>query len=384
MPAKRQGADLRISVSALMRHSGSGSRRPEYELVNSASRILGVGTAVPPTSYSQGELLDRFGITDPRVRSLFLNGGIERRNLTLPPSHADGHLAEETQRQLLDKHRTAGTELGRNALMACLREIGATPADIRHLCCVTSTGFLTPGLAAWLVHDLPIDRHCYRLDVVGMGCNAGLNALASVTAWSRAHPGELAMMVCVEVSSAAYLHDGTLRSAVVNSLFGDGAAAVAVMTHSDREPASSPSILGFSSMMIPEAIHAMRYDWDDRHGKLSFYLDPEIPYVIGAHAEPSVARLLDEFALRRCEIAHWIVHSGGKKVIDSIRVNLGLTRYDLRHTTGVLCNHGNLSSGSFLFSLEKLRDEDTTAAGEFGVMMTMGPGTSIEMALIQW
>ncbi|MFG1798291.1 3,5-dihydroxyphenylacetyl-CoA synthase DpgA [Nocardia sp. NPDC049149] len=351
--------------------------------MNPTSRILGVGTAVPSTSYSQEELLDSFGITDPRVRSLFLNGAIERRNLTLPPHTAD-RLTEETQRQLLEKHRTAGTELGRDALLVCLRKIGATPADIRHLCCVTSTGFLTPGLAAWLVHDLPLDRHCYRLDVVGMGCNAGLNALAAVNAWSRAHPGELAVLVCVEVSSAAYLHDGTLRSAVVNSLFGDGAAAAAVMTRPDQENASAPSILGFSSMMIPEAIHAMRYDWDDSHGKFSFYLDPMIPYVIGAHAEPSVTRLLDEFDLRRHDIAHWIVHSGGKKVIDSIRVNLGLTRHDLRHTTGVLRNHGNLSSGSFLFSLDRLREENTVTTGEFGVMMTMGPGTSIEMALIQW
>ncbi|MBF6169259.1 type III polyketide synthase [Streptomyces gardneri] len=365
-------------------HSGPRATGRERESVSPSARIFGVGTAVPPTSYSQQELLDSFGITDSRVRSLFLNGAIERRNLTLPPTHTDGGFTEETQRQLLEKHRTAGTELGRHALLACLQKVGAAAEDIRHLCCVTSTGFLTPGLAAWLVHDLPIDRHCHRLDVVGMGCNAGLNALASVSAWARAHPGELAVMVCVEVSSAAYLHDGTLRSAVVNSLFGDGAAAVAVIARPTQENNTAPSILGFSSTMIPEAIHAMRYDWDDSHGKFSFYLDPDIPYVIGAHAEPSVDRLLTEFALRRSDITHWIVHSGGKKVIDSIRLNLGLSRFDLRHTTGVLRDHGNLSSGSFLFSLEKLCNENTATADEFGVLMTMGPGTSIEMALIQW
>lgn len=37
------------------------------------------------TSYTQQEMLDEFGITDPRIRSVFLNSAIERRGLTLPP-----------------------------------------------------------------------------------------------------------------------------------------------------------------------------------------------------------------------------------------------------------------------------------------------------------
>ena len=58
-----------------------------------------------------------------------------------------------------------------------------------------------------------------------MGCNAGLNALNAVSGWAAANPGKLAVMVCVEVCSAAYVFDGTMRTSVVNSLFGDGAAA---------------------------------------------------------------------------------------------------------------------------------------------------------------
>ena len=78
------------------------------------------------------------------------------------------------------------------------------------------------------------------------------------------------------------------------------------------------------------------------------------------------------------------MHSGGKKVIDAVRVNLGLTRHDVRHTTGVLCDYGNLSSGSFLFSYERLLREGVTEPGDYGVLMTMGPGSTIETALVQW
>jgi polyketide synthase Type III len=128
----------------------------------------------------------------------------------------------------------------------------------------------------------------------------------------------------------------------------------------------------------------MRYDWDEPQGKFSFYLDPDIPYVVGAHAELVAGRLLAGTGLRRSDISHWIVHSGGKKVIDAIRVNLGLTRHDMRHTIGVLRDYGNLSSGSFLFSYERLLRESVAKPGEYGVLMTMGPGSTIESALIQW
>ncbi|WPB88468.1 3,5-dihydroxyphenylacetyl-CoA synthase DpgA [Streptomyces malaysiensis] len=354
--------------------------------IREAPGIVGVGAAVPPDSYTQRELLDTFGVTDPRIRSIFLNGAIERRNLSLPPLGPDGKPTTETQGDLLRKHTASGLRMGREAVERCLKDVGASLADVRYLCCVTSTGLLTPGFSALLIKDLGVERSCQRLDVVGMGCNAGLNALNAVSGWAAGHPGELAVMVCVEVCSAAYVFDGTLRSSVVNSLFGDGAAAVAVRAPGGTSGAQppTPALLRFTSHIIPEAVGAMRYDWDDGHGKFSFYLDPEVPYVVGANAETAVERLLTGTGVRRSDVTHWVVHSGGKKVIDSVRVNLGLSRHDVRHTLGVLRDHGNLSSGSFLFSYERLRDEKAALPGDIGVLMTMGPGSTIETALVGW
>jgi 3,5-dihydroxyphenylacetyl-CoA synthase len=352
-----------------------------------APRIVGIGAAAPDTEYTQRELLDLFDITDDRIRSIFLNGAIERRRLTLPAIAPDGSRVVETQGDLLRKHSESGLAMGRDAIEACLKDTGAALSDIRYLCCVTSTGFLTPGFSALLIGELGIARSCSRLDVVGMGCNAGLNALTAVAGWANANPGELAIMVCIEACSAAYVFDGTLRSSVVNSLFGDGSAAVAVRSPEPGtapEPAGTPALLRFSSHIIPEAAGAMRYDWDQSHGKFSFYLDPDVPYMVGANAETALDRLFEGTGLGRSDVAHWVVHSGGKKVIDSVRVNIGLTRHDVRHTTGVLRDHGNLSSGSFLFSYKRLRDEGIAAPGEFGVFMTMGPGSTIELAVVGW
>ncbi|MFF0572520.1 3,5-dihydroxyphenylacetyl-CoA synthase DpgA [Streptosporangium saharense] len=353
-------------------------------------RIVGIATATPPHSYAQSELLDIFGITDGRIRSLFMNSAIDRRFLTLPPEEPGGGRRAETQGELLRKHRTSSVEMGARAVRECVARTGLDLSEIGYICCVTTTGLLTPGLSAHLIKELGLSVHTSRLDVVGMGCNAGLNGLNAVAGWAGAHPGRPALMVCVETCSAAYVFDGTMRTAVVNSLFGDGAAAVILMAdpsgllEEGHVRAEGPTILKFSSCIIPDAIDAMRYDWDEDQGKFSFFLDRDVPYVVGAHAELIIGRLLADTGVRRSDIAHWIIHSGGKKVIDSVQINLGLTRHDVRHTSGVLRDYGNLSSGSFLFSYERLMAEGRVQPGDHGIFMTMGPGSTIETALVRY
>ena len=352
-------------------------------MLDARPRILSVGTANPPERYRQDELLDRFVVEDPRIRSLFTSSHIQTRHLYLPPVDEKG-APSETQGQLLAKHRRGAMEIGPQAVNRCLGPTGLGVRDIDHLVCITTTGYMVPGLTALLMREMGFREDCSRADIVGMGCNAGLNGLNLTASWALANPGRNALMVCMEICSAAYVFDGSMRTAIVNSLFGDGSAAVLVRASEKDEPLFAPRILGFNSHIIPEAVEAMRYDWDESFGKFSFFLDRDIPYVVGANAEKPVRRLLDAHGLKRRHISHWLVHSGGKKVVDAIKYNVGLTDHDVRHTHSVLRDYGNLSSGSFLFSFERLLGEGKVRRGDYGVMMTMGPGSTIETALIRW
>jgi polyketide synthase Type III len=375
---------------AVATEPGDGTNRGGSPRI--AARIAAVGTAVTHNSYTQAELLNIFGITDPKVRSVFLNSAIRRRFLTLPPRQPGGAVRSEIQGELLQKHKQLALDMGSRAVWTALKNAGLDSSAVDYLCCTTTTGFLTPGLSAHLIREMGLPVNASRVDVVGMGCNAGLNALNATASWAVANPGKVAVMLCAEACSAAYVIDGSMRTAVVNSLFGDGAAAIVLIADplpqsgapGAEPPGKGPRILRFASHLITDAIGAMRYDWDDDQNKFSFYLDPQVPYVVGANVEIVVDRLLGGAGLRRSDIGHWLVHSGGKKVIDAVRVNLGLPPYDLRHTTGVLRDYGNLSSGSFLFSYERLLAEGATHAGDYGVLMTMGPGSTIETALVQW
>ena len=345
--------------------------------------MLSVGTANPPERYRQEDIIDLFEVPDPRIRSLFHSSHIQTRHLYLPPPDRQG-IPSETQGELLAKHLRGALEIGPQAVERCLQPMGLTVRDIDYLTCITTTGYMAPGLTAHLMKHMGFREDCSRADIVGMGCNAGLNGLNPVASWATANPGRNALMVCIEVCSAAYVFDNTFRTAIVNSLFGDGSAAVLVRADPDDAAHFAPQILGFNSHIIPPAIGAMRYDWDDDAGKFSFFLDRDIPYVVGANAERPVRRLLESHGLKRRDIDHWVVHSGGKKVIDAIKYNVGITEHDVRHTSSVLRDYGNLSSGSFLFSYQRLMDEGVVQRGDLGVLMTMGPGSTIETALVRW
>ena len=346
------------------------------------ARILSVGCANPPRQYEQRSIPDLFGVEDPRIRSLFSASHIRTRNLYLPEPTDEG-VPQESQGELIAKHRAGTLDMGVQAIEEALERAQLTPQEIDYLCCITTSGFLCPGLTAILIKHMGFREDCSRADIVGMGCNAALNGLNPVASWAMANPGKNALMACIEVNSAAYVFDDSLRTAIVNSLFGDGSAAIIVRAE-EREKGEGPQIHGFNSHIIPPAIEAMRFDWDSDAGKWSFFLDRDIPYVVGANAERPVNRLLETHGLKRRQIRHWLVHSGGKKVIDAIKYNIGLSAHDVRHTTSVLRDHGNISSASVLFSYQRLLREGLVRRGDWGVMMTMGPGSTIETALLRW
>ncbi|MCG8458957.1 MAG: type III polyketide synthase [Holophagales bacterium] len=343
-------------------------------------RLASVGTAVPPHAYSQQDVLTWSSETDPKIRRLFRNSHIESRRLYLPEL-VDGEPPEESNQELIDKHLRGALEIGPKAIEAALSPLGLAAKDIGALVCITSTGFLCPGISARLSKHMALRDSVVRLDIVGMGCNAAVNGLRAATSLAQSHPDLVTVLVCVEICSAAYVRNRTMSTAVVNSLFGDGAAALVVRApHGDDEP--GPVAVDFEPLIVTDAIEAMRYELEGT--KLSFFLERNIPFVIGEHVSRPVGRLLARHGLEVSSIDHWLLHGGGKKVIDAIRRNLGLTEHDLRHARDILRRFGNVSSGSVLFSFAELQREAITRPGDLGLLIAMGPGTSIETTLLAW
>jgi predicted naringenin-chalcone synthase len=74
--------------------------------------------------------------------------------------------------------------------------------------------------------------------------------------------------------------------------------------------------------------------------------------------------------------ALWAVHAGGRSILDSVQQALALPPQALRFSREVLRAHGNMSSATLIFVLERiLRDRD--AVGN-GIAMAFGPGLTVE------
>ncbi len=347
-----------------------------------APRILSVATTAPPDTYSQQDLVDLFKADDPRLTQFFTNSHIKTRHLVLPEPNPDGTMPDEDGEALLAKHRKWAVELGAEVINDCLGKVGIGAEQADSLVTVTTTGMLCPSLSALVSARLGMRRNVQRIDIVGMGCNAGMNGLASAARFARANPGTNVLLLSAEICSAGYVFDMTMRTAVVNSLFGDGVAAVLVRADEADRPGSGPRILDFESYLVSEAAQDMRYDFED--GRWTFWLDRDIPYKIGAAIEIPIDALLGRHGLKRRDISHWVVHSGGKKVVDSIKYNLRLTEHDVRHTKSILQNYGNVSSAAYIFTYQELLREGIAREGDYGVTIAMGPGVSLETGLLQW
>lgn len=368
-------------------------------LAQSNVAIYHVAFATPPNCYKQIELPDYFNFKNPTVRKFFGYSHIQNRYLYLPPKDPKtGQPIEEPYGELLRKFERGALQIGGNALKESLDNAGLQPKDIDFLCCVTSTGFTVPGLTALFIREFELREDCQRLDVVGMGCNAGLNGLSAVASWSAANPGKTAVLLCTEVCSAIYTIDDTVRTAIVNSLFGDGAIACIVQNNQiePKKPKEmslksrtarnllNAKLLGFESQIIPEFWRELRFDWDEKKNRYSFHVGKDTPGAIAKVADIPLSKLLNRFDLQKEDISHWVIHGGGNAILVGMQEKLKLTDFDVRHTRSILRDYGNVSSGSFLFSYKRLMEEGLVRPGDFGIMATMGPGLCIEMGLVQW
>ena len=134
-------------------------------------------------------------------------------------------------------------------------------------------------------------------------------------------------------------------------------------------------------MLLPDTLEALAYRWDDERHKFSFVIQPLVPYLIGLSIPQLIGRLLGRCGLKQPDISHWVVHSGGKKVLDCALYSLGLSKHDIRHSLSSLKQKGNMSSASFLWAYDALLREGGAKRGEYGVFITMGPGAGVECAL---
>jgi alkylresorcinol/alkylpyrone synthase len=118
-----------------------------------------------------------------------------------------------------------------------------------------------------------------------------------------------------------------------------------------------------------------------KNGMLRNILLPQVPQVASGIAAKLLAESLVAAGVQREQITGWVLHTGGRDVILALREKLNLSEADVRHSSAVLREFGNISSPTVYFVLERAL-ADTVPDGLWW-MSAFGAGFSCHGALLQ-
>ena len=348
--------------------------------------ITGVGTAVPATRYSQRQVHEaiagspQFGRLDRRSRTLLQRlllgeNGIRTRGLALDPLEDVFDACPDVLHRRFLEH---APRLAQQAAEAALREAGCTARDIDALIISTCTGYLCPGLTSYVIERLGLSAKVIALDLVGQGCGAALPNMRTAEALLAAQRCNKVLSICVEICSAAFYIDDDPGVLVSACLFGDGAGA-AILSREELPGRVCPEWKADVSYTDPAQRDALRFE--TREGMLRNILTPEVPELAARCAELALDRVLTQQGLTREAIGAWIWHAGGRKVIDALERRIGLDPEQLRWSTEVLRDYGNVSSACVYFVLKAALDDG--ARPGWWWMSSFGAGFSCHGALLE-
>lgn len=357
-------------------------------------RIVSIGTANPDHLLDQSRVKsfagELFGRSLPNIDRLTLaydNAQIKRRHFCVP---MEWFGRSHTFREKNDLYIENARALARQAIERCLDAADRSVEEVDYLLYVSTTGLATPSIDARLIEDLSFRRDVKRLPIWGLGCAGGAASLSRAMEIARAVPTARILIVVVELCGLTFMPDDLSKSNLIASaLFGDGAAAVLVEGEEvSRRGSGHPFMLDSLTRTIPDSLDVM--GWDISEAGFGIVISRDIPSIVHTFMRESIEEILQRHRMTADDVAHFITHPGGAKVLEAYQESLGLPAERFRHTWDVLKEYGNMSACSVLFVLQRFmreiaaRDVEPPHMPEYGLVGALGPGFSSELVLLRW
>jgi alkylresorcinol/alkylpyrone synthase len=350
--------------------------------------VHGLATSLPGHALPQEELrrvADQVLPDSPGkagILEVFRNARIDRRSLAQP---VEWYLEPHGFAERNEAYSKVGLDLVEKAARGALSEAGLGAGDVDAVVLVSTTGIATPSLDARLSNRLGLRPGITRVPLFGLGCAGGVAGLSRAADLAKAEPGSHVLLVAMELCSLSFdittalgLGKGGVdkKSLVAASLFADGCAAAVVS--GDETGAEGARWIAGASHLSPQTERVMGWDVADDH--LEVVLSPGIPDLVRAE----LAGILRPFLARHNggrDPTHWALHPGGARVVDAFREALALQGDELRFTEQVLRDHGNMSSPTALFVLQRALAQ--AKRGDRLLASALGPGFCGEFALLE-
>jgi alkylresorcinol/alkylpyrone synthase len=340
----------------------------------SGTRIAALSISDPPDVLTQDDVLDRLGLAgDEFAERIFARCGVQRRHLQLSDDFLELNLQGRTARiehELLSRSIDA------------IERLALDPATIGTVLSASLYSLGCPTLAHRLVDHYAMDPTTDKYHVTGVGCASGVPLMKLAGQALHGHPERNALVVAAESMSGILMRassDDPRAKTVGSAIFGDG-CAVALL--SSDPSADGPLILDSQVHQVAGTLGAVSLECSDDDSHL--HLARELPDLAGSELVDVVERFLLRTRTSRAAIDHWLVHPGGRRIIENVQSALSLSDDDTELSWSALAEHGNVGTPSIFYVLKETIETRQPQPGELALIVTIGPGVTIGLMLLGW
>jgi alkylresorcinol/alkylpyrone synthase len=359
--------DQHIPAPERRRHARPQVRR-------AGARIAGLAVSHSEDTLTQRQVLERLGLAgDEFAEGIFARCGVERRHLRLD----DEFLGRTLQGRAIEVER----ELMDHAISA-VDALGIDPGEIGTVISASLYSLGVPTLAHRLVEHYGMEPTTDKYHITGVGCASGVPLMRLATQTLHDHPDKHTLILAAESMSSLLTSAGAedpKAKTVGSAIFGDGCAAALI---SRSLHADGPTILASQVHQIGATLDAVSLHLAAEDSYL--HLARELPDLAGAGLPGVVSGFLERNELSSSDVDHWIVHPGGRRIIENVQSALGLSREDVATSWSALAEHGNIGTPSIMYVLKDTIERSRPQPGERGLMVTIGPGVTAGLMLLGW
>jgi alkylresorcinol/alkylpyrone synthase len=361
-------------------HGGSLLLRPTtaprrtFRARRAGPRIAGVAVSDAETVLTQKQVLERLGLAgDEFAERIFERSGVKTRHLNLSP--------EFLARTLQGRAAEIEQELTHHSVRA-VDALHIDPERIGTVLTASLYSLGSPTLAHRLLEHYGMHPATDKYHLTGVGCASGVPLMKLAGQALRENPERDALVVAADSMSGILTRSapGDPRAKVIGSaLFGDGCAAVLL---SSDPHADGATILASQVHQIPGSLEAVRLAFSEEDGYL--HLARELPDLAGADLRDVVDSFLAHQRLSREQIDHWIVHPGGRRIIENVQTALDLPDEEVATSWDALADHGNVGTPSIFYVLKDTIERYAPEPLQRSLMVTIGPGITVGLMLLGW
>ena len=296
---------------------------------------------------------------------LIKNVGVQKRHIVRPIAEILDHPGFEVRNAVYSEEAKKRIP---PVVDQALAHAGLQRSQIDAIIMVSCTGFVMPSFAAWMINAMGFRPDVVQIPIAQLGCAAGGSSVNRAYDFCMAHPGSNALIVTCEFCSLCYqptdLEIGNLLS---NALFGDAIACALVRGKGGQ----GISLIGHRSHLLPNTETWIAYEV--KATGFHFRLNKGVPGTMKL-VTPALQEFVKSHGRDMSKLDYYIVHTGGPKVLDTLRDHAGIDEPRLEFSRSTLREYGNIASASIFDVARRIFEQPKVEPGCLILDCRLWPG----------